>query len=221
MPTPPPCGENPLMGSYLVVKNAVLRAGVATDSEQVGQLQAGERVEVIETQLVRSACRSILVSRLLCSIFQCRCSARSVRRAYRVVRGLQMQGGQMRLCCAKGWMSLASKTSGEPLLMKCSEGGGLSTKGVVVVGEAPAAAEEHVAKFKGRHLNFLRNLANSRRKAEQVLQEKIDKREASKKKLQKKVSSICKDVLAQAFTGNLPPHAQLHHSDESRGGFRR
>lgn len=182
-----------LLGRYSCVKKAVLRSAIELDSATTGNVEAGEVVEVIE--FGHTAAK------------------------------------QLRARCARGWISLTAASSGSPLFVPmCAEGSALVTQGVVVVngsnatGEevtapAPAAAvaaggerkktppggaEKKESKFQGRHLDFLRNMAASRRKAEKQVLEAQASAATRKKKLAKKVSQICHDVITSSIT-TLPP----------------
>ena len=125
-----------------------------------------------------------------------------------VVLGTKDVGSTSRVRCVRGWASVTSK-SGALLLERTTsaqpEPEPEPEPESKLQSNASVGADK--VRFKGRHLDFLRNMAAARKKAQGMAEEAAEAQAATRARLQAKVLSRCKEVAAESL-GALPPQQQ-------------
>ena len=127
-----------------------------------------------------------------------------------VVLGTKDVGSTSRVRCARGWASVTSK-SGALLLERTTSAQPEPEPEPEPEAESKLQSNASVGaekvRFKGRHLDFLRNMAAARKKAQGMAEEAAEAQAATRARLQAKVLSRCKEVAAESL-GALPPQQQ-------------
>eukprot|EP01051_Picozoa_sp_SAG22_P001913 SAG22_NODE_80_length_21788_cov_9.742542_2_plen_1130_part_00 len=207
--------QPPRLGRYACVKKAVLRSGVEMDSFTTGDVQAGETVDVTEwartaaknaagNQQLRGKCSRGWISLTAASsgavLFRkCPDDGALVTQGVVVVNATATPAGGV--AEPPGERKNTPPGAGA----EAGAGGGVvAAAAAAAAADVPAPKKEKESKFQGRHMDFLRNMAANRRKAEKQVAAAAEKGKARKQKLAKKVSQICQDVLASSASA-LPP----------------
>jgi hypothetical protein len=125
-----------------------------------------------------------------------------------VVLGTKEIGPLRRVRCDRGWVSVTSQ-NGAVLLERTTAAPPEPEPEPKPEDNAQSNASGGSGKvrFQGRHLDFLRNMAAARKKAQGMAEEAAEAQAAQRARLQAKVLGRCKEVASESL-GALPPQQQ-------------